>query len=191
MPKRLLLAAAALLAGAMPALAHLDPAEHGSVLAGVTHPLFGLDHILAMVAVGLWAAQLGGRAVFAVPAAFVSTMLLGFVGGLSGLSLPLVEPVIAASVLALGLLVASSARLPVGLGAGLVGAFALFHGVAHAGELGGAGAWQFGLGFVAATAALHAAGIALGLGLSRFTGALLPRALGAGTALAGLALMVG
>ncbi|KAB0679293.1 HupE/UreJ family protein [Aureimonas leprariae] len=195
MPKRLAAAtaAAAFLAGAAPAFAHLNPAEHGSLLAGVSHPLTGLDHILAMVAVGLWAAQRGGRAVYAVPAAFVGTMIVGFGLGLAGVTLPFVEPMIAASVLALGVLVASAARLPVAASAGLVGLFALFHGVAHASELGGAGALSFGFGFVLSTAALHAAGIGLGLTLGRggWAGSALGRLLGAGTAAAGLALMLG
>ncbi|GGE20561.1 protein hupE [Aureimonas endophytica] len=193
MLKRSAAAATALLAGAAPAFAHLDPAAHGSLLTGIAHPLSGLDHILAMVAVGLWAGQIGGRAVFAVPAAFVGTMIGGFLLGLAGVALPAVEPMVAASVLVLGLLVAASVRLPLAAGAGLVGLFALFHGLAHAGELNGAGAATFGLGFVASTVLLHAAGIGLGLGLARFgrTGAALARALGTGTAVAGLALMFG
>ncbi|WP_152047226.1 HupE/UreJ family protein [Aureimonas psammosilenae] len=193
MLKRLAVAAAALVAGAAPAFAHLNPAEHGSVMAGISHPLTGLDHILAMVAVGLWAAQIGGRAVYLVPAAFVGTMLLGFVLGLAGVSLPFVEPMIAASVLALGLFVAASARLPLAASIGVVGVFALFHGIAHAAELGGAGALDFGIGFVASTALLHGAGIGLGFVLARGgkLGTSLARALGAGTAVAGIALMVG
>lgn len=190
MIRRLLLAAAALPALTAPAFAHLDPAEHGSFLAGATHPLFGADHILAMVAVGLWAALLGGRAVYAIPASFVGTMAAGFVLSLLGMPLPFVEPAILASVVAIGLLVALAVKLPVGASAVVVGLFALFHGHAHGGEIGGAGALAYLIGFVAATALLHAAGIALGLGLGRIS-PLVTRALGAATALAGVALMAG
>jgi urease accessory protein len=193
MIQRLSLAAVAVLAASAPAFAHLDPAAHGSVMAGLSHPLFGADHILAMVAVGLWASQIGGRAVYAVPAAFVGVMSIGFALGLSGASLPFVEPMIAASVVVLGLLVACAVRLPVAAGAAVVGAFALFHGHAHAAELGSAGALSFAAGFVAATAMLHLAGVGLGLALSSRTGAgrALARVLGVGTAVAGLALMAG
>jgi urease accessory protein len=189
MSKRIILAAVALLAGAAPAFAHLNPEEHGSLLAGLSHPLFGLDHILAMVAVGLWAAQLGGRATWLVPTAFIGTMMAGFLAGMAGLSLPFVEPTILASVVVLGLLVAASVRLPVALSATLVGVFALFHGHAHSAELGSAGALAFGAGFAASTAALHALGVGLGLTLGRYQA--VARLLGAGTAVAGLVLMAG
>lgn len=106
MKKTTVLAAVAMALTASPAFAHLNPAEHGSFAAGFTHPLSGADHILAMVAVGLWAAMLGGRALFVVPAAFVGVMLLGFVAALLGMPLPFVEPVILASVVVLGLMVA-------------------------------------------------------------------------------------
>jgi len=190
MLKRLSIAAAFLTAAAAPAFAHLDPAEHGSLMAGLSHPLTGLDHILAMVAVGLWAAQIGGRARWAVPAAFVATMALGFALAVSGVSLPFVEPAIVASVIGLGLLVAMAVRLPVAASAAVVAVFALFHGHAHGGELGGAGALQFGLGFLIATAALHLAGVGVGLSLGRL-GPLATRLLGAATALGGAALMIG
>ena len=191
MLKRLSVTAAMLGAATAPAFAHLNPAEHGSLMAGATHPLFGADHILAMVAVGLWAATLGGRAVWTVPAAFVGTMLVGFALAMTGAALPFVEPAILASVVALGLLVAMAVRLPVAVSAAVVGVFALFHGFAHGGELGGAGAGSFALGFALATIALHAAGIALGQGLGARGGSILPRILGGATALAGLTLMVG
>jgi urease accessory protein len=183
--------------GATPALAHLDPSEHGSFMAGFTHPLFGLDHILAMVAVGLWAAMLGGRAIWIVPAAFVGTMALGFGLAMAGVGLPFVEPLILASVVVLGLVVAAAVRLPAVAGALLVGAFALFHGHAHGAELGAATALPYLFGFVVATALLHAAGIALGLalgsglGIGPARGRLLTRALGGATAVAGIALIAG
>ncbi len=192
MTRRFLAAAAAALAlSAAPAFAHLDPAEHGSMMAGITHPLSGLDHVLVMVAVGLWAAQMGGRALLAVPAAFVVTMALGFALALSGLHLPFVEPAILASIVALGMLVAMAVRMPAAAGAGVVGIFALFHGYAHGGELGAATALPFGLGFAVSTAALHAAGIGLGLLIGRVANAgLVSRFLGAATAVAGAALFV-
>lgn len=188
--KRISIAAAALAATTLPAFAHLNPEEHGSFMAGFSHPLFGADHILAMVAVGIWAAQIGGRALWVVPSAFVGTMAIGFMMALGGIDLPFVEPAILASVIALGLLVAMAARLPVSAAAAVVGIFALFHGHAHGGELGSAGALQFGVGFVIATALLHVAGIAAGLGVSRL-GTVASRIIGALTALGGLTLAFG
>lgn len=190
--RRLLLALGLTVASAAPAFAHLNPQEHGSFMAGFSHPLFGLDHILVMVAVGLWAAQIGGRAMWAVPAAFVAMMALGFGLAVAGVSLPFVEPVILASVVTLGLLVAMAVRLDPAVSAAIVAVFALFHGHAHGGELGVAGALPFATGFVIATALLHVGGIALGLGIARIAGGrTLTRILGAATALAGVALAFG
>lgn len=188
--KRISIAAATLAVTTLPAFAHLNPEEHGSFMAGFSHPLFGADHILAMVAVGIWAAQIGGRSFWVVPSAFVGTMAVGFLMALGGIDLPFVEPAILASVIALGLLVAMAARLPASAAAAVVGVFALFHGHAHGGELGSAGALQFGVGFVIATALLHVAGIALGLGIARL-GMIASRVIGALTALAGLSLVFG
>ncbi|MET3598800.1 urease accessory protein [Martelella mangrovi] len=189
--KRAGLSAGLLLAAAAPAFAHLNPAEHGSFMAGFSHPLFGADHILAMVAVGIWAAMIGGRAMLIVPATFVITMGIGFALALGGASLPFVEPAILASVVGLGLLVALAVKVPTPVSAAVVAVFALFHGFAHGTELGGAGAVTFGLGFMAGTALLHAAGVGLGVGLNRFGGMTLSRILGAATALAGIAMMAG
>ncbi|MCK3776575.1 HupE/UreJ family protein [Ensifer sesbaniae] len=190
MNRRILIAAAALAASAAPAFAHLNPAEHGSLAAGFSHPLLGVDHILVMVAVGLWAAQIGGRALWVVPTAFVAMMTAGFVLAVAGVTLPFVEPAILASVVALGLLVAMAVRLDTAASAAIVGVFALFHGHAHGGELGSAGALAFSAGFIAATAALHAAGIGLGVALRHLSGnGLLARILGGLTALAGAALI--
>ena len=192
MIRRTLLAIGLTVASAAPAFAHLDPQEHGSLMAGLSHPLFGLDHILVMVAVGLWAAQIGGRALWAVPAAFVTMMAIGFGLSVAGIPLPFVEPVILASVVALGLLVAMAVRLDTSASAAIVAVFALFHGHAHGGELGAAGALPFAVGFVIATALLHVAGIALGLGIGRIAGGrTLARILGGATALAGVALAFG
>jgi urease accessory protein len=195
MLKKLTLAAAALALSAAPAFAHLDPGEHGSFAAGFSHPLFGLDHILAMVAVGLWAALLGGRSVWLVPTAFVCTMLVGFALALAGLGLPFVEPVIAASVVVIGLLTLVALQVPTAVGMAMVGCFAFFHGYAHGGELGEAGALPFCIGFALATALLHAAGVGLGLALGRLaggpTGRWITRALGGLTALGGLWIATG
>lgn len=146
---------------ASPAFAHLDPGAHGSLMAGFSHPLFGLDHVLAMVAVGLWAGLQGGRARWALPVSFVAVMALGFGLSMLGVPLPFVESMILASVIVLGLLVAVAARVDMRVGAGLVGLLAVFHGHAHGTELGQAGALNYGLGFMAATIVLHVIGIAL------------------------------
>lgn len=188
--KRIALAALALLGATLPAFAHLNPAEHGSFMAGFSHPLFGLDHILVMIAVGLWAASLGGRALPFIPAAFVGAMVLGFAAALSGAPLPFVEPVIMASVVFVGLMVALAVPLQVVGVAGAVAFFALFHGHAHGGELGAAGALPFAAGFAFATALLHGAGIGLGVIFGRRSGAF-ARFAGGATALAGLWLAIG
>lgn len=188
MLNRLAIAAAALFVATVPAFAHLDPAAHGSLMAGFSHPLFGMDHILVMVAVGLWAATLGRRALVAVPAAFVGTMIMGFAAALLGAPLPFVEPVILASIVFTGLLVALAVSLPMAGMMGIVAFFAFFHGHAHGSELGAAGAAQFAIGFALATALLHIAGIGLGLTFGRWqrTSQGLMRLAGATTALAGL-----
>ena len=192
MIRRFILSLTALALSTAPAFAHLNPEEHGSFMAGFSHPLFGLDHILVMVAVGLWASQIGGRALWLVPAAFVGTMAFGFGLAVAGVDLPFVEPAILASVVALGLLVAMAARFDTVASAALVAAFALFHGHAHGGELGAAGAASFGIGFVVATALLHAAGIAIGIGVARIAnGAILARIIGGLTAVTGVALIFG
>lgn len=188
--RKSIIAAAALFAATAPASAHLNPAEHGSFIAGFSHPLFGLDHILVMTAVGLWAVTLGGRAFALVPAAFVGMMVAGFAAALLGAPLPFVEPLILASIVFVGLMVALALPLPLTGVAGAVAFFAFFHGHAHGAELGAAGALPFALGFAIATTLLHTAGIGLGLAFGRgqkdATGALLTRAAGAATALAGL-----
>jgi urease accessory protein len=199
MIKRLAAAASLFAAGTLPAFAHLDPAEHGSFMAGVSHPLFGLDHILAMVAVGLWAALLAQtenrRAVWLVPAAFVGTMIVGFVAAMVGAPLPFVEPVILASVVVIGLLAAIATSVPTGPAMAMVGFFAFFHGHAHGGELGSAGALPYAIGFALSTALLHAAGVGLGIGLGRVFGGNAGRAFtrlaGGATALGGLWLAFG
>ena len=198
MPIRLAISAVALAVAAIePAFAPVGSGPHASFLAGIAHPFSGLDHMLAMLAVGLWAAMLGGRAVWAVPASFVATMIAGFGLALAGISLPFVEPAILASVMVLGLLVAASVRVPVAGGPALVAVFALFHGQAHGSELGLADRAPYLLGFAAATILLHGAGLALGrlvvpaAGSGDRIGGLAVRALGAGIAAIGAGLGTG
>lgn len=167
--------------------AHLFGAHGAGLAQGLAHPLGGLDHLLAMVAVGVWAAQRGGRALWAVPLAFVAMMALGGALGFAGWPLPWVETGIAGSVLALGLLIAFAVPLPISAAAAVVGLFAVFHGQAHGAELPQAASpLAYAAGFVAATALLHAAGVALGTMLRRPMGERLVRFAGAGMALAGL-----
>ncbi len=176
---------------ASPASAHLNPEEHGSFFAGASHPWFGIDHIAAMVAVGLWAVALGGSAVWKLPATFISSMVLGFSLALSGIALPFVEPLIVASVIVLGLLIATATKMHLGVCAGLVGVFGLSHGHAHGGELGAAGATAFGIGFVASTAVLHSLGVGLAsLVLRKLRSSNAVRLLGAYTTLVGSWLVI-
>ena len=157
---------------------------------GFAHPIGGTDHVLAMIAVGLFAAMLGGRALWLVPATFVAMMAAGGILGFSGGVLPLVEVVIALSVVILGLAVTLRRNVPVMAACALVGFFAVFHGFAHGAEMpAGASAATYALGFVLATAVLHGLGIALGLGLGRLAN--VARVMGAGIALAGAGLLAG
>jgi urease accessory protein len=158
--KRLLSVAALLALGASPAFAHPGH-EVSSFAAGVAHPLSGIDHIAVMIAVGLWAALKGGRALWAWPAAFVGVMLVGGALGMAHVALPFVEPGILASVAVLGLMVALAVDLPVAAGAAIVGAFALLHGHAHGSEVAeNIGGIEYMAGFAVATATLHLVGIA-------------------------------
>lgn len=142
-------------------LAHPGHGPEGGLLAGLLHPLTGIDHLLAMLAVGMYAAQRGGRSLWAVPAVFVACTALGAVLPLAGLSLPLLETGIAASVLVFGLLLAWSARLVLPLGVALAAGFALFHGFAHGAEAPVGAGSGYAAGFLTATALLHAGGIGL------------------------------
>jgi urease accessory protein len=152
----------ALVAGTSAALAHTG-AEHAlSFAAGIQHPFTGLDHSLAMVAVGLWAGLVAGAARWIWPAAFVSVMVLGGAAGMAGVRVPMVETGILASVIVLGLLVLTAARLPLAAGAVLIGVFALLHGHAHGAELpADMPATAYAMGFVLATALLHGTGLAV------------------------------
>lgn len=166
-----------------PAMAH-GLHDSGTVMAGALHPLGGLDHVLAMLAVGLLAAQMTGRAIWALPATFVGSMLVGGIIGAAGLPFPAVEPMILASLIILGVLVALATRLPLPALLAMTALFGAAHGWAHGAEGPATGLALYATGFAAATALLHLAGIALGRGLP----ALVLRGLGAGTAAAGLAL---
>lgn len=180
----LVLAAAAPMAWAHGQGAHTHDA---GLIAGMLHPFSGLDHLLAMVAVGLWAAQQGGRALWVLPTSFVAAMAIGSVLGLAGASLIGMETVIMLSVLAFGLLVAFRQRLLLPLAALLTGALALFHGVAHGQEMPlAASPWGYAAGMLAATALLHASGVLAGV-KSR---ALILRLAGAAVSLAGIGMLM-
>ena len=189
--KRLSLSAILFLAAAMPAYAHVGVGTTSSFTAGFMHPVSGLDHMTVMVAVGLWAALKGGRAIWAWPAAFVGVMLGGAALGMAHVPVPFVEPGILASVVALGLLVALAIDLPFAAGVAIIGLFALFHGHAHGTEVPeNAGGLEYMAGFAVATVLLHAVGIAAGLSLGmRFRG--LARAAGASCAAIGVGLAFG
>lgn len=184
--------AIALVLVAKAAEAHTFGATAAGLTDGLAHPLSGLDHILAMIAVGLWASQLGGRAVWRVPATFVIVMVLGALAGMFGLPAPMVELGVVGSLVVLGSLVAFSARMPLGLGMAVVGLFAFFHGQAHGTELPqAASALLYGAGFVISTALLHAAGVAAGSVSRQGLPARLVRFGGATIAAVGLYLAVG
>jgi urease accessory protein len=194
MQSKLVLTGLALLVLAAPAYAHTGVHLNFSFESGFLHPLSGLDHLLAMFAVGLLAAQLGGRSIWLVPGAFVAAMILGALLGLAGVAIPGVEFMILLSVIAIALPVAFALGMPMALAMAYVGLFALFHGVAHGAELpADASAGTYIAGFALATAHLHTAGIAVGLACGRSTagqGALALRAAGGLVVLAGLGLAV-
>lgn len=181
---------------ALPSSAALAHPGHESVMggsmfaAGMLHPLTGTDHLLAMLAVGLWAAlaHKSLREAIWTPISFLCLLLVGALAGIAGMSLPAVEPIIMASLLVLGLLTASRIALPGWAGGALVGFFALFHGLAHGAELpAGNGVAAYIAGFMLATLMLHAAGLTAGLAL-KGRAAWLARAAGAGIAAYGAAL---
>ena len=173
-----------------PALAHTGMHPTSGFAAGFLHPVGGLDHMLAMVGVGLFAAALGRSALIALPGSFVLMMMAGGVIGTAGLDVPAVELAIAASVVAMGAAVALGWSWPVSAAAMLVGFFALFHGYAHGAEIPSeAASLPYGMGFALTSAALHAIGIFLNrmvLGDGKAT-----RALGTAIAIAGLMLAFG
>jgi urease accessory protein len=187
-----LIAAALAVAWSAPALAHTGEGGAGGFLAGFAHPLFGPDHVVAMVAVGLWGAFLRQPAIWLLPVVFPLVMAFGGVLGIAGVPIPAVETGIAASAIVLGAMVALAARPPLWTAAVLVGAFAIFHGTAHSRELpDGANAVAFAAGFVIATGTLHLCGIGFGL-LARWpAGQVAVRAAGGAIALTGAAYLRG
>lgn len=171
----------------MPARAHTGSHAASGLVDGFAHPFGGLDHTLAMIAVGLFAAVLGGRAVWAVPASFVSMMMVGGIIGFSGIEIPAVEAGIALSVVILGAILATGIRCLISVAMTLTGMFAIFHGYAHGTEMPiEVAAGFYCLGFVSATALLHGAGLAIGIVLSHCQ--MIYRLMGAGISIAGIVL---
>ena len=177
------------------AYAHVGGDHAAGFVHGLVHPVTGLDHVLAMVLVGVFAWQLGGRALGLVPAAFIALMAVGGGLGMAGVTMPFVEAGIALSVIALGAVVAIRLRTPVALAMAVVGLFATFHGYAHGAEMPQTAlGLAYGAGFVLSTALLHAAGIGLGVLMAwaaNERGSIAMRAAGALSALAGVAILGG
>ncbi len=164
----------------------------GGFVSGFTHPVFGLDHVVAMVAVGIWGGFLGAPAIWLLPVVFPLVMAAGGALGVAGVPLPGVEIGIAASGVVLGLLVAFGARLPLLIAALIVGVFAIFHGYAHGAELpAAADPVVYSIGFVLGTGCLHLIGIAIGLVVRWPAGRVAVRAVGAAIALVGGAFLTG
>jgi urease accessory protein len=172
------------------AFAHVQQGEAAGFLTGFQHPISGLDHVLAMVAVGLWGAQLGAPAIWVLPVAFPLVMAMGGMLGLMGVPVPSIEYGIAASAILLGAAVLFEVRASLFVTALLVGVFAIFHGHAHGTELApGQSALLYSMGFVMATGCLHALGIGIGA-VHRWTwGQKLLRAAGAVVAVGGVFFM--
>jgi urease accessory protein len=168
----------------------VDLSEHHALglLDGMLHPFTGLDHLAAMLAVGFWSA-LSTRRIWMAPLAFANMLLAGALLGVAGLALPALEPMVAATVLVLGLLIATRAQLARGVAVALAGSFAVFHGMAHGVEFAGSISLEALVGMVLGTLALHSLGLACGLAL-RARGAWWPRLAGTALALWGGALLM-
>ncbi len=180
----------ALVASSVPVHAHVQTGEASGFLTGVGHPVSGLDHVVAMIAVGLWGVQLGAPALWLLPVTFPMMMALGGLVGLLGVPLPGLEVGIAASAVVLGLVVMFALRPPLAVAVALVAVFAIFHGHAHGTELPpGQSALLYSMGFVVATGCLHGVGIAIGVIHRWRWGQTLLRAVGAVVALAGIVFM--
>ncbi|PWS34681.1 urease accessory protein [Falsiroseomonas bella] len=173
----------------LPALAHPGVHGAGGFASGLMHPFGGLDHVVAMVAVGLWASVLGGRAPLLLPLGFLVGMTAGGGLGMAGVAIPLVEPGILASMVVLGGLVAILARVPLVVAVAVGAGFGLLHGHAHGTEMVGS-ALGNAIGFLLATAALHGAGLLAGRVAGGVGSMLVPRLAGAVGAAAGIALML-
>ena len=181
-----------LLVAVPPLAAHTTGGAIGGLGGGLGHPFIGVDHLLAMLALGMWAYQLGGSNMWKVPLAFVLTLLVGVSIGLTGLSLPFIEPVIAASVMVFGLLIAMRSRVVPVLASMLVALFALFHGYAHGIEMPLATSpLTYVAGFSIATMGLHGLGVMLAYVIHRTTHTTLLRVGGMGLASTGLLLLLG
>jgi len=184
-------AAAAVLFWAPPALAHQERGQAAGLLAGLKHPVSGLDHVLAMIAVGLWGAQLGAPAIWVLPVAFPMVMAFGGALGLLGIAIPGIETGIALSAIVLGAMILFEAKPPLWVAALIVGFFAIFHGHAHGTELpAGANGMLYSIGFVVATGCLHGVGIGIGTIHSWKPGRVLLRLGGAAVAIAGVFFLV-
>jgi len=180
----------ALVISSAPVHAHVQTGEASGFLTGLRHPVSGLDHAVAMIAVGLWGAQLGAPALWLLPVTFPMVMALGGVIGLLGVPLPGIEVGIAASAVLLGLVVMFALRPPLAVAVALVAVFAIFHGHAHGTELPpGQSALLYSMGFVVATGCLHGVGVAIGVIHRWRWGQTLLRAAGAVVALAGIVFM--
>jgi urease accessory protein len=172
--------------------AHAPEGAGGGFLTGFLHPIMGFDHLIAMVAVGLWGAFLGDRALWILPIVFPSIMAVGAALGIMGLGIPLVEFVIALSGVVLGALIALRFKAPLAIAMVLVGIFALFHGYAHGTEMPGQiSAFTYGAGFVIGTGLLHLAGIGIGFATRLPRGELMVRGCGGVISVIGLTYLVG
>lgn len=174
------------------AWAHSNHGSHSGFASGLFHPMLGIDHVIAMLAVGLWAARLGGAAVWALPVVFPMVMACGATLAMLGVALPAVEAGIALSGVVLGLIIVMALRAPVSVAALIVGGFALFHGHAHGTELpGGVGIGSYALGFLMGTGLLHLAGVGLAGFMRGAIGARALQGTGAGIAMLGGAALIG
>jgi urease accessory protein len=187
LPRALVTAVVAIPVAAAPLWAHTGTGQAAGLLSGLLHPVSGLDHVVAMVAVGLWGAQLGAPAVWVLPVTFPMVMAFGGMLGLMGVGVPAIEVGIALSGVLLGVMVLLEARPPLAWAAVLVGFFAIFHGHAHGTELpANQNAIFYSLGFVVSTGTLHGSGIAIGLVHRWKAGRLALRVLGSVVAFVGL-----
>lgn len=167
--------------------AHTGIGGEAGFASGIAHPLGGLDHLLTMVAVGIWAFQTGGKAIWAAPITFVGVMVFGCLLGITGVTVPFIEEGIIISVLMSGVLIAVARRMPLTISMAIVGLFAIFHGHAHGSTAPLAASWAaYLVGLATATASLHLCGIGMGLLFQRISGARLIRYAGATIAMGGV-----
>lgn len=173
------------------ALAHTGVGETTGFVHGLTHPISGVDHLLAMVAIGMWAIQIGGRGMWVLPACFVSMMIIGSILGFSGIPVPFIEEGILASILILGILIAAAFKSPLVYSAVIAGIFAIFHGYAHGAEMPAtSGTATYMFGFTCSTALLHLSGLGIGALLQATNLKIVGRFAGGAVALGGIYLAV-